>query len=217
MAERPIGSRRPLMDEQELNELAWVYAREVALQTEFALRHWNQVVALHPNAIADMPGLFMQIQGFLNAAANVSKLLFPPGPEVVIEGTITRRDRGRLLRDRLLVADDSPLHYSMRAVRDDGEHIDQRLDAWVAGPGGPGFADMNIEGTPNAFGHGLGSESVFRLFRTYQPGFLCFQDHELPLGPLLQELIDVHSRAAEFVDDEIARLAVEASTEGPAS
>ncbi|ORI17267.1 hypothetical protein [Rhodococcus sp. 1168] len=97
----------------------------------------------------------------LSAAAFASKMLWPiPG----LDRDPWRAERGRALRERLKVADDSPL--KSRSVRDSLEHFDERIDQFAREP-------------YNAFGafhwmvmssaHGLGESNAMPILRYIDP------------------------------------------------
>jgi hypothetical protein len=95
------------------------------LQTEVEWQCQMAGVALVDLAIAleasDEGRAWKELQSFLIAAANVSKLLFPSR-----EGM---RGRGEELRRSLGVPDDSPL--KDRRLRNHFEHLDERLEDWA--------------------------------------------------------------------------------------
>jgi hypothetical protein len=95
----------------------------------------------------DVVGVFDHAADILNHAGIISKLLKPGGPK---EGPA--RMRGRHLRGVLGVADDDPV--LNRDLRDLLEHIDARLDEWVA---------RVTEGEPILIDRYIGNASQFRL------------------------------------------------------
>ena len=78
---------------------------------------------------APEPGLtrsFAAIQSLLGAAAVVSKLMWSAGGA-------TARQRARLLREGLGVSEGQFPRLRDRAVRDSLEHVDERIDGYLAG------------------------------------------------------------------------------------
>src|SRR2546425_3055260 len=78
--------------------------------------------------------VFYAIQTLLVAAANISKIFWPPN----------RRydDRGRQLRADLGVADNSVL--ALRTFRDHFEHYDERLETWASSSRRHNIVDTSV-------------------------------------------------------------------------
>lgn len=75
-----------------------------------------------------VPRFWYCTQAFLAAAANISKLLWPPSTKA------GARKRGRELRALIggeAAADDSALNVAGRTLRNLFEHFDERLDTWA--------------------------------------------------------------------------------------
>ena len=69
----------------------------------------------------DMENIWYAVHGFLTAAANVSKLLWPVNERIA--------GRGEVLRKSFLVPEDSPL--KSRKLRNQFEHFDEHLETWA--------------------------------------------------------------------------------------
>ena len=78
--------------------------------------------------------LFFSIQNMLTAAANISKALWGQGKSSAAQ----RQD----LRISIGISDDSPLHD--RKMRNNFEHLDERLDEWWETSKSHNYADLNI-------------------------------------------------------------------------
>ena len=77
--------------------------------------------------IAAIRVLFHRLQFTLSCAANASKILWSPSSKAVAV------ERGKRLRNLLDVDDDDPI-IRQRDLRNDFEHIDERLDDWSVTP-----------------------------------------------------------------------------------
>ena len=87
------------------------------------------------NGNNDVERLWYSIQNFLNAAANISRILWPSKRNY--------KERGRLLRKKLNVNDGFALN--SRQARNSFEHFDERLHDWFFSLDKPSAAvDRNI-------------------------------------------------------------------------
>jgi hypothetical protein len=109
-----------------------IFQREVERQTRFALMAFSDLEAALK--MGDMDRIWYAVQGFLVAAGNVSKLLWPSRPSVP--------NRGEELRQSLDVPDRSIL--APRKFRNHFEHFDERLEQWAASSQSKNFADSNV-------------------------------------------------------------------------
>jgi hypothetical protein len=137
--------------------------------------------------------VWFSIHALLSAAGNASKLLWPSRDC----GTTPQRwklieKRRRALCALLSVKNSSPLR--SRTFRNHFEHFDSRLDSWIEDTGGQIYVDLNIGPRGNLI-HGFPPERFLRHFDP-EPYVLTFQDRGLPLRPLIDEIRDVHTRAA---------------------
>ena len=103
-------------------EIRNVYLQEVRSQCILAHQATKDMAALLADAPLDAqaPRFWYCLQAFLAAAANISKLLWP---------SVSAAERGRELRALLGINNDSPLR--ARGLRNDIEHMDERLDVWA--------------------------------------------------------------------------------------
>jgi hypothetical protein len=140
----------PFVDEDGTMEpeLLELYRQEVENQSTFAAMAMDRMVAVEKlvkgalDQDAPVPlnvtlEYWAAVQTLLVAAANVSKLLWPPGPSSL--GAVP--DRGEQVRRLLGIADDSPLRD--RAARNHAEHFDERLERWAARTTRRDFVDMS--------------------------------------------------------------------------
>jgi hypothetical protein len=123
--------------DQELDEerVLNLFKLEVRTQARYGLTALNDLRqaldALRPSRAQDeqiqtqlMDRIWYSIHGFLSAAGNMSKLLWPSRraeADAAARRTALRRD--------LQVEEDSPL--ASRVLRNHFEHFDERLDAWA--------------------------------------------------------------------------------------
>jgi hypothetical protein len=95
-----------------------LFQQQVNLQCKAVLSSAAQAnTALHVN---DVTGVWIAVQNLLAAAANIAKVCWGSGG--------TREDGRRLVRESTGLDDDSPLKNV--AMRNNFEHLDERLDAW---------------------------------------------------------------------------------------
>src|SRR5258708_17982979 len=98
-----------------------------------------------------VPRFWYCTQAFLGAAANISKMLWPPSTKA--------EKRGHDLRNLLGInatAAGSPLDVKGRDLRNDFEHLDERLDAWAGEAEATGDYGLLVRvigaGPPHVFG-----------------------------------------------------------------
>lgn len=96
--------------------------------------------------------VFYGIQNLLNAAANISKALWGTGGRLAAERQHLRASIG--------VSDSSPLRDVV--MRNNFEHIDERLDRWWRESTHHNHADLNIG--PKAMIAGMADIDMFRAF-----------------------------------------------------
>jgi hypothetical protein len=157
-----------------------IFQREVERQGRFALMSFLDLeVALKAR---EMDRIWHAVQGFLVAAGNVSKLLWPSQPLVP--------KRGEELRQSLGVPDDSPL--APRTFRNHFEHFDERLEQWAALSERKNFADSNVG--PTGMITGLEPSDYLRNLDTTQ-FTVTFRGDTYPVKPLVEALRELHVRA----------------------
>jgi len=125
--------------------------------------------------------IWFGLHAILSASANISKLLWGGDEQ-------DRKDRQRL-RERLEVADDSPLRF--RDVRNKFEHVDEYINEWVERDGTGPFVGRNVGGEPASFG------ASGDVFGHYDPetGRLWFWEWEVCVPDLVREGLAIAGRA----------------------
>jgi hypothetical protein len=136
----PIASLRGESAEATQALRTMLYLRELDRQaTIFGICFDNALsVALLPTTAADDVGVWANLQGALFAAIVVQRVLQPvekqvrkhPHHEVASESQRFAAARGKHLRELLSVPDDAPL-FSVSSIRNDFEHVDERLDGFM--------------------------------------------------------------------------------------
>lgn len=150
------------------------YLAELTTQSQYvaiAAEHLNAPFEPRPGP-APEPGLtrsFAAIQSLLAAAALVSKLMWSTGGS-------TARQRARRIRQELGVRDGDFPRLRDRAVRDSLEHVDERIDGYVAGRRPPLDAQTvdaggatTWHGGPCAFGASTRLEEWSRSWDAKEP------------------------------------------------
>lgn len=157
-----------------------IFQREVERQTRFALLSFSDLEAALK--VSDMDRIWYAVQGFLVAAGNVSKLLWPPQPSVP--------NRGDDLRLSLAVPDGSIL--APRTFRNHFEHFDERLEEWAASSQRKNFADSNVG--PTGMISGLNPGDYLRNLDTTQCA-VTFRGDTYLLRPLVEAVSKLHVKA----------------------
>lgn len=103
------------------------YVAELVRQSAYALLALNRAVEMAEAGLEPEP--WPQVQAFLGAAANVSKILWPVRVNDTNLRSRWRKFRGEKLRSELEIADSSALRD--RTIRNVVEHYDERLDEVV--------------------------------------------------------------------------------------
>lgn len=102
----------------------------------------------------DMDGIWFGLQSFLSSSANIAKMLWGSGGKLANE-----RQR---LRESLGVDENSPLRDV--SMRNNFEHIDERIDRWWTDSPKHIFVDKNL-GNVNA----IAGPGLIDRFRMYDP------------------------------------------------
>jgi hypothetical protein len=149
--------------------LLHVFRIQVASQCNFLLfaaEEANKALQQH-----DVKRVFYAMQNLLNAAANISKILWGSGGKYA--------DARKPLRDIIGINDGSPLREV--TMRNNFEHIDERIDRWWKESKGHNLTDMNIGpvSTPNEIDN----------FRNFNPTTknMTFWGQEFNLQKLVDE------------------------------
>jgi hypothetical protein len=130
----------------------------------------------------DMDRIFYSIQNLLNSGANISKMVFGSGGK--------SSDKRMLLRDSIGVADNSPLRDV--TMRNNFEHMDERIDRWWANSATHNIADRLVGPKGRVV---VGPETI-GMFRQYDPSTaeVIFWDQEFNLKSLFDEVQSILPR-----------------------
>lgn len=169
------------------------YLREVIQQASAGLfaAQATYLAAIGSEAAGD---LFFNARGVANAAAMVSKLLWPSVPwkrgsdEDLDQFERRKRlvvERGPALRQILEVPDESPLQN--RAVRDAVEHFDERLDRRLSSP------DRNI------MLNNVGPASMIHFEGAREPFYLNLYDPETTNYTILGDTMNIREIEAALM------------------
>lgn len=132
-----------------------MFQRQVKLQCEFAMYAVSGInIELSQRNIE---GVFYNIQNFLTAAANISKVLWGAKGR---KGRYERANQRKELRESIDVLDDSPLRDVN--MRNKFEHFDESIDKWWRESSRHNFVDLNI--TQGSIVDGADDKDVFRNF-----------------------------------------------------
>jgi len=153
---------------------------ETDLQCDFALMAWNDAEEGVKGGNNDR--VWYSLQAFLIAAANVSKLLWPPA-----SSSTAQRCR---LRDALNIEESSPLR--SRDLRNCFEHFEERLETWARAHSHAPFVDRNI-----FVGGGRGIAPQDGGLRNLEvvSWTVTFRDERYCLPPIVAAVRDLRSRA----------------------
>jgi hypothetical protein len=140
--------------------------------------------------------LWFSSHALLNAAANVSKHLWPARRKRQdVQNAFP--DRGKELRAILGVDHDSPLN--SRDVRNDFEHADERLEEWWLDDANHNLATRTIGPIGMEWSNVPGLITQHELFDPQRKA-ISFLDHVIELEPLAQALADLYQRASAESD-----------------
>jgi hypothetical protein len=145
---------------------------EVSVQATNGLLAASDLVAATDHGDSDR--VWYSVHGFLVAAGNLSKLMWPAQ---------AYEERGRVLRTILQVDDSSPL--GPRSFRNHWEHFDERLHDWAASSEHRNIVDR-MTGPLSAI-HGVVRSDVLRHIDP-GAGLITFRGDEYPISPIVGEL-----------------------------
>ncbi|AEH89403.1 hypothetical protein [Mesorhizobium opportunistum] len=128
-----------------------VFQRQVLDQCKFLLTAANEINA--GLASHNIDHVLYAVQNLLNAGANISKMLWGQKGKLA-----NQRER---LRQSIGIADDSPLRDVN--MRNNFEHMDERIDRWWAESKSHNHADKII-GPKNSAIVGMEPTDMFRMF-----------------------------------------------------
>ena len=127
-----------------------MFQQQVLLQCQFMLLSAHELSAAMVSM--DSTRTFYAIQSLLNAAANVSKAFWGSGGR--------QADDRYDLRDSIGIPEDSPLR-EVR-MRNNFEHLDERLDQWWKESNRHNHVDLSIG--PRSMISGIDDIDMFRAF-----------------------------------------------------
>lgn len=161
-----------------------LFVSEIVRQAE----NTNYLGSQLNTALKGLPGtisdVFFLLENLLNCSAKVSLLLWPDA-----RGD---QSRGKELRERLGIADDSPL--KTRAARNHLQHFDERLDKWAAATKDGNYIDNNLGPRANF----PKDKPVLRHFDPFA-GIFTFGDEAFDIGLLVREVGKVRMAASAFL------------------
>jgi hypothetical protein len=153
--------------------LVRIFMFEIAHQCDFAERADSQIeLAVREG---DATGIWFAIHALLSAAANVSKIFWPPNTAFAA--------RGAELQAALSVRSDSTIE--RREARNHLEHFDERIERWYASSPRRNFIDTNV-GPPEM----MSGVNVGDMMRQHDPstGILHFRGDSWDLRAIASEL-----------------------------
>lgn len=149
------------------------FQRQAALQCKYVIFSASQLnEGLRINKI-DL--VFYALQNLLNAGANISKILWGGGGK--------KFEERKFIRDSIGISDNSPLRQVV--MRNNFEHLDERLDRWWETSKRHNHADMNI-GPKGRMIAGLDDIDMFRFFDP-ETTDLTFWGQEFNIQALVSE------------------------------
>ena len=162
-----------------------VFLGEIVLQSKIARRAAERLEAT--KASFDNVEVWCSIQSILVAAANVSKILWPPDKKY--------RIRGQRLRQMLNVQDDNII--SDRKFRNNFfEHYDSRIEDWFSKQSQGVYIDLAMN--PNL--NGDSDKNEHRGYNSFDNS-LKFRGERLDLNEVLNALTEVYESCKFYVLD----------------
>jgi hypothetical protein len=157
-----------------------IFHREVERQCRFAIIA-AQDLQISLQAV-NMDRIWYSIQSFLIAAGNISKLLWPPKPQI--------SNRAAELKQSLCVDDSSPLE--PRTFRNHFEHFDERLEEWATSSQRRNLVDSNVG--PTGMISGIDPDDYLRNFDPTKKT-VTFRGDKYQLQPMIDAIINLHKKA----------------------
>ena len=172
-----------MTDTKTLSPLAEiVFIGEMAKQSHFADIAADKL-AIHSES--DSNEIWGAIQSILVAAANVSKILWPPNKKY--------KARGNYLRELLGIDNDNVL--SNRTLRNHLEHYDERIEKWFETTSSAVYFDAKIDPFEKT------AMSLPQFFhRTYNPltREITFRNESFDLAAILDSLAKIREKSRAF-------------------
>lgn len=164
-----------------------VFQRQILDQCQFLMFAAEEVNAGIKTRNTDR--IFYAIQNLLNAGANISKMCWGSKKSKM-------SDARKPLRDSIGIADSSPLRNV--TMRNNFEHMDERIDRWWAESKRHNIADRNI-GPKDRTIVGMEPTDMFRLFDP-QTAIVTFWGEEFNIQALATEAERLLPRLREEAD-----------------
>lgn len=172
-----------------------IYLTELATQCDYAIGAAERINSLLNTWPAPTRELFREIAGFLQHAASVSRLLWPPGsPNAAHKARAEAR--GDHLRQILAV----PHSHALRArtLRDHLEHFDYRLDDWAESSRDKIVVDHHVGPRASIGGDVISDADILRLFDPATSAFV-FRGETFNIQDLADGIVDIRERVAQRV------------------
>jgi hypothetical protein len=189
----------PARGQQVIN----TYVAEIQRQSRFALVHLDTVLTLADPTDPHDGRVWAALQGALVAAGIVSRMFDASGARRKDARKFERaKMRAEYLRSLLSVELDAVI--CNRDLRDDLEHLDERLDELSHNPDVGFFFDGFISNGGRPMpprGPGYPSDGKVHVLRSMDPtaGFATFQDHDFDLFALRDELTSIERKATDVL------------------
>ena len=180
---------------------AWeLFRGEIQKNCDFALLAYNGMMqyssSRNENEKTTSDRVWMSVESFLIAAANISKILWPSRPpkcsncqyQPELETGISLR--GTQLRSILSVKDDSPL--GKRDFRNFFEHYDFQLENWLKQVDNQPIYDSNI-GPIESVIRNSSKSLMIRHFDQYK-SIIYFRGKEYHVNPVVNAIKELKSR-----------------------
>jgi hypothetical protein len=165
----------------------FVFVGEIAWQIKIAQHAAKRL--RYPSDQFDHVEFWSSIQLILMAAANVSKIFWPPNKKY--------KERGENLRKQLAVNEDNIL--SDRKFRDHFAHYDERIEKYFKDFNSAVYTDLNIDPFPSPFGND--PKLKINKNREYNPltHVLTFRGESFDLVAVMKALKEIQSKCSQFV------------------
>lgn len=162
-----------------------IFLNEIKFQCECALYNLSQIENYKNQLLpTDSYQLWVSLQGFLSATANLSKIFWPPDN--------LYKDRGEKLRSHLKISRSSAIR--SRRFRNYIEHFDEKLHEWAAITNNHNFFDkIIVNGDIGSATNGSDKVDIVRYFNLKSMTF-WFQGEELTLQPVIEEIKIIYNK-----------------------
>jgi hypothetical protein len=178
-----------------------LYRGEIQRNCDFALLAYSDMMKYsqseQQNEKDRSDRIWLSIESFLIAVANVSKILWPSRPpkctECKYQPELTAQvsSRAKDLRTTLSVSESSPL--ANRRMRNFFEHYDFQLDDWVKESNTQLVYDSNVGAIESVIKSSNKSTSIIRHF-DQSKSILYFRAKEYPIKPIVKALQELKAK-----------------------